>query len=76
MKLIDNWKEAYKWASTRCMALAIAVQGTWMFIPDDLKSSAPHWVAPTITVVLLILGLGGRVTQSGVSSADTDKLAE
>lgn len=74
MKLIDDWKNAWRWASINCMALAASVQGAWMYIPDDLRDNVPHHLASAITLVLLALGIIGRITQKGNTNgiADTD----
>lgn len=64
MKLIENWHRAWKWMSVRCMALAAAIQGAWMFIPDDMRRSIPHHIVEGATVVLLLAGVVGRVTTS------------
>jgi len=61
MKLVFNWKDSWKWFSVHCMSLAAALQGTWMFIPTDLKGNVPDEVAATITVGLLVFGLIGRI---------------
>lgn len=63
-KLVDDWNKAWKWASVRFMAIAAAIQGAWMFIPEDMRNSIPHDMLQQITVALLILGLIGRITTS------------
>ena len=61
MRLIDNWKEAWRWASVRCMALTVAVLGTWQAIPDDLKVGIPQGWIHAIAAALLVLGMLGRI---------------
>jgi len=39
MKLIANWRKAYKMLSIQAMAFATAIQGAWMFIPEDMKAT-------------------------------------
>ena len=69
MQLIDNWRKAYKMFSVQAMAIATALQGAWMMLPDDLHSVLPGGVVSTITFVLLILGIIGRLTtQPGVTN--------
>ena len=65
MKLIPNWKSCLKWFSVQAMVLAGAIQTTWMNLPDDMKMTVPEtWVSIT-TVVLMVLGVVGRVIKQG-----------
>ena len=61
MKLITDWKRAHRYLSTQAMLLAAGVQGAWVAIPDDLRSSVPHWIPQGVTGVLLAAGIVGRV---------------
>lgn len=61
MKLVDDFRKAYKWFSMQCMALALALQGAWEFIPDDLRSGVPPRAVTVITLGLLVLGIVGRL---------------
>lgn len=65
MRLVTDWKCAWRWASVWFMTLATIVQGTWLSIPDDLRDKLPHHIASITTMVLLFLGIAGRITQSG-----------
>ena len=61
MKLIANWKKAWRMLSIQAMTLAGAVQGAWMFIPDDMRTSIPSNVVQGLTIALLALGVAGRL---------------
>ncbi len=61
MKLVANWKRAWRWISVQTMVLAGALQGAWMFVPDDLRASIPQNVVQGFTLVLLVLGVVGRL---------------
>lgn len=61
MKLIANWKKAWRMLSVQAMALAGAVQGAWMFIPTDMRDSIPANVVQGVTIALLVLGVAGRL---------------
>jgi len=63
MKLVENAKQAWRWFSVQAMALAVAIQGAWMFIPDDMKASIPKGVVEGVTIALLVLGVAGRVVK-------------
>lgn len=61
MKLVANWRRAWRWISVQAMVLAGALQGAWMFVPDDLRASIPPGVVQGFTIVLLVLGVIGRL---------------
>lgn len=61
MKFIANWKKAWRMLSIQAMTLAGAVQGAWMFIPDEMRSSIPANVVQVVTIALLVLGVVGRL---------------
>jgi hypothetical protein len=65
MKLVDNAKDALTWFSVQCMLVAGALQAGWEFLPDDLKSSLDPSTVKTVTVVLLVLGVVGRLVKQG-----------
>jgi len=61
MRMIENWRKAYRMLSVQAMALATAIQGTWMTIPDDMKASIPVQAVHWITMGLLAFGIFGRL---------------
>lgn len=61
MKLIANWRKAYKMLSVQAMALATAIQGTWAVLPDDMKTTIPPQAVQWITMGLLVFGIFGRL---------------
>lgn len=61
MKLIANWKKAWRMLSVQAMTLAGAVQGAWLFIPSDMRSSIPESTVQMVTLSLLGLGVVGRL---------------
>ncbi len=60
MKLIDDWKQAYRWFSVHILLVIAAIPGAWDLLPSDMKSMLPHWVIYTITG-LAFAGILGRV---------------
>lgn len=72
MALVKDWKNAYKWFSTQAMAGAIALQATWMNLPPDLKSSVPDQLVTYGTLLLIILGLIGRLVDQGPKDPTSD----
>lgn len=63
MKLVDNWKDGWKWVSTQCMALSVAVLGAWDVIPEEWKSALPAGGAKSLVLGLLLIGIVGRFIQ-------------
>lgn len=61
MKLVDDVKDAWKWFSVQAMVLAGAIQGAWIFIPEDMKSSIPPNIVQGTTIALLVFGVTGRI---------------
>lgn len=65
MKLVDDWKQAWKWLSVNCMAVAGSIQCAWIAVPDDMRASIPPTLVHWLTLVLLLAGIGGRLIKQG-----------
>jgi len=61
MALVPDARRAWRWFSMQAMGWAVALQGAWVFIPDDLKARAGEDLAAWVTGVLLVLGMIGRL---------------
>lgn len=61
MKLIPEWRRAWRMFSVNAMFVALALQGAWAAMPDDLKGNLPAWLLQGITMALLVLGIAGRL---------------
>lgn len=61
MKLVQDWRQAWKWSSVHAMSAAAAVQGGWVALPDDMRRHIPLAVASAVTIGLLVLGVIGRL---------------
>jgi hypothetical protein len=66
VKLIDEWKSAWRFASVQIQAAGLVIMGvsqalgeTWNQMPPNLQQLLPH--ANTIAMVLFGLGLIGRI---------------
>lgn len=62
LTLTDDAKKFYRMYSVWAMALAGAIQGAWVFVPDDMKSSLPPHIVQYVTITLMVLGVTGRLT--------------
>lgn len=63
MRLIDEWRQAWRWFSCQAMALAAAVQGAWAAVPADMKAHIPAGIVTAATITLLVAGIGGRLVK-------------
>jgi hypothetical protein len=63
MKLVDNWKSAWRWISVHAMAAAAAVQVTWASIDEAMRDKLPDNLVLYLTLALLFLGLVGRLVK-------------
>ena len=61
MKLIANWRKAYRMLSVKSMAVATAIQGAWVVLPEDMKATVPPHSVYWITMALLVFGIAGRL---------------
>lgn len=63
MKLIPQWRRAWRMFSVQAMTLAGAVQAAWALMPEDLKAQLPAGLVPVVSIVLLVAGIAGRMVQ-------------
>lgn len=72
MKMIPDWRNSWRWASMHAMTLALALQGAWLTVPDDLRQVMPAWGSYAVTIVLLLGGLIGRLVEQAPKPDATD----
>ena len=65
IKLVDDARKAWKWISVQAMAAALAIQGAWSMVPEDMKANLPKHLIEGATVALLVLGIVGRLVKQG-----------
>ena len=63
ISFVDDWRQCWKWFSVNCMAISVAIQGAWICIPEDLRKAMPDNLVAIITVVVLLLGVMGRLVK-------------
>lgn len=59
--LVPDWRSCWRWWSIRAMSAALALQGAWLALPDDLRAGVPDSWAQIVTAALMVLGLAGRL---------------
>ncbi|WP_128003470.1 DUF7940 domain-containing protein [Piscinibacter defluvii] len=69
MKLIPQWRRAWRMFSVQAMAAAGVLQVAWETHPEAIKAVVPASWVPWITVSVLLFGIAGRlVKQRGVDA--------
>lgn len=61
MKLVDDWKSAWRWFSMHALVLAGIIPTVWAELPPDLKASIPPGMMGAITAVIAACGVIGRL---------------
>ena len=74
VKLISNASEAWKFLSMQFPALNLAFILTWAALPKPLQDAVPVPVLLSIAVVLIVLGMLGRLyKQTGLTALPEEK---
>jgi hypothetical protein len=61
MKIIPDWRSAWRWFSVQALAALVALPLVWVGLPPDVKSFLPDGAEPYILVLLAAGGLVGRL---------------
>lgn len=65
MRLVKDWRKAWRWLSVRTLALQGAAAASWLMVPDDMRAAVPaSWLAAA-GVALAVLGIAGRLIDQG-----------
>ena len=73
VRLIPQWRKAWRMFSIQCMTLATAVQGTWIAMPADMRTSLESPWVQWASVGLLVAGIFGRLVDQGIESGEAEK---
>ncbi|PWC14440.1 hypothetical protein B4923_04785 [Brenneria roseae subsp. americana] len=68
MQLIEEWKQLWRWFSVHALILAGAIPVVWAELPDEMKASLPAGVMGTVTALVAVCGVVGRVVKQDKSS--------
>lgn len=69
LRLVANWRAAWKWWSMRFAAAAVAAQGAWMTIPQDvLLEFISDMTQRKITAGLVLAAIVGRLIDQGTAT--------
>lgn len=73
MKLIDEWKSAWRMFSVQAMALSASIQGAYIALPDTFQSYIPHEWMHYASIGLLVIGVLGRLIDQTPSTPENPK---
>ncbi|MFE3838718.1 hypothetical protein [Pseudogemmobacter sonorensis] len=65
MRLIPDWRRAWRYHSTQSMAVLAVLPLVWIEIPPDLKSHIPGALMPWILSAVALAGILGRLRDQG-----------
>jgi len=63
MKLVANWKSAWKWFSVQFGAAAGAIQLSVLAFPETVRAWLPDWLTHVLAVLLLLAAALGRLVE-------------
>ncbi|MGQ6545475.1 DUF7940 domain-containing protein [Serratia sp. IR-2025] len=61
MKLVENWKSAWKWYSVHIMVVIVALPEIWGYFPQEFKESLPPHALTGLTTFLGISAIVARL---------------
>ena len=61
MKLVENWKSAWKWYSVHIMVVIVALPEIWGYFPQEFKESLPTHALTGLTTFLGISAIVARL---------------
>lgn len=61
MKLVDNWKQAWRWFSVQALTIVMVIPLVWDSLASDIKEFLPENLEPWTLAVVAGAGLIGRL---------------
>lgn len=66
MKLIPDWKSAWKMFSVQANIIGASIIGAYMALPEEFKSQIPSKAVLVAAGTVFVLGLIGRVVDQNL----------
>ena len=61
MKLVGNWRKAWRWLSIQFPALNLTFLATWGALPTKFQDVIPTPLVMGISAALIVMGVVGRM---------------
>ena len=61
MKMVEDWKSAWRWFSVQALTIIAAIPLVWPMIPPDVQAWLPEQYRPYVILALALGGIVGRV---------------
>lgn len=69
MKLVHDWKQAWRWFSVQALALVALLPVVWPSLPPQVTAWVPEEWRPWVVVVIAIGGIAGRLIDQNKAAA-------
>lgn len=67
---VADWRRSWRWFSMAIPTINMAFLSTWALLPQKFQDALPlPWLLP-ITIVLIVLGMAGRLIDQGGGGGD------
>jgi hypothetical protein len=60
-RIVEDWRDFWRWWSMRWMAVAGAVTAAWATYPEEIKRVIPPQYMKLFLLVLIVLSIAARV---------------
>ena len=74
-KMIDNWRDAWKFWSLRLHVVATFAAGFLLMtpqMPEEIQNLLPDWLKPIAIAAWLLIGIYVRLVKQGPSQCSQD----
>lgn len=72
MKLVPNWRQAYKWFSVRLILVLAALPEVWTWLPMEWRQSLPEDTLKWLCGIVGILAVYARVVSQSKETPSYD----
>jgi protein-S-isoprenylcysteine O-methyltransferase Ste14 len=69
MKLVHDWKQAWRWFSVQALALVALLPVVWPSLPPQVTAWVPEEWRPWVVVIIAIGGIAGRLIDQNKAAA-------
>lgn len=70
--LVPGWRQAWRWYSVNCPAIAVALLGAWAALPEKLQDSFSPLELKAFAITLIVLGIAGRLIDQTKKTKEAD----